>query len=105
MSIINNGSTNSRILVLETESVIEISLLQSYDVFAAYVDTLKGTEADKIEIKEQGSILAKLVIHEAEEHAEKHLSATLTDNPEDLEIAARVSQIREYLGTVKTRNG
>ena len=79
--------------------------LASYTAFAAYVDTLDGTEADKDEIKDEGATLARAAIAEAEEHALKHLDATLADNPGDTEIAARVDQIKEYLGIVRTRDG
>ena len=80
-------------------------MTQSFNDFAAYVDTRSGSAADRDEIKAEGATLARAAIVEAEEHAVKHLDATLTDNPGDTEIAARVDQIKEYLGIVRTRDG
>lgn len=80
-------------------------MTQSFNDFAAYVDTRSGTDDDKDEIKAEGATLARAAIVEAEKHALKHLDATLVDNPGDTEIAARVVQIKEYLGIVRTRDG
>ena len=80
-------------------------MTQSYQDFAAYVDTRSGNTRDKDEINAEGATLARAAIREAEEHALKHLDSTLTDNLGDTEIAARVDQIKEYLGIVRTRDG
>ena len=80
-------------------------MTQSYNDFADYVDARSGFSNDKDEIKAVGATLARAAIREAEEHALKHLDATLADNPGDTEIAARVDQIKEYLGIVRTRDG
>ncbi len=79
--------------------------LQSYTDFTIYVNARAGRIADKNEIKAQGAILARLAIQEAEKHALKHLNSTLVDNPNDTEIAARVNQIKDYLGIVRIRDG
>ena len=79
--------------------------LQAFTDFSAYVDSRSGSTADKDEIKAEGAILARLAIQEAETHALKHLNSTLADNPVDMEITARVQQIKDYLGIVRIRDG
>ena len=80
-------------------------MTQSFNDFAAYVDTRSGTVADKNEIKAEGAKLTRAAINEAEEHALKHLDATLVDNPGAAEIVAGVDQIKEYLGLGRARDG
>ncbi len=79
--------------------------LRSFSIFSAYVDTRKGSAADRDEIKAQGALLARAAMREAIDHTNKHLNAVVTDNPRDTEIAARVTQMQRYLAATRTVEG
>ncbi len=80
-------------------------MLQALTDFNAYADGRPGTVADKDAIKAEGATLARAAVREAVAHANKHLNAALGDNALDLEMAARVSMMQRYLGSVRLSDG
>jgi hypothetical protein len=82
-----------------------VPVVTSFVEFDTYIDSRKGSRRDKDEIKAKGRTLARAAIREVVDHTVQHLNAAVVDNPTDMELLARVVQMKKYLATVRLVDG